>query len=67
MTEKTVVVRSDNIGFLGLLTLIFIAAKLFGAINWSWFWVLSPILLPIAFAALIFVVVWAVAVASQRR
>lgn len=29
--------------FSGLLTLIFITLKLLGKINWSWYWVLSPI------------------------
>lgn len=32
-----------KIGFFGLLTLIFITLKLTGQINWSWFWVLSPV------------------------
>lgn len=30
-------------GFVGVLTLIFIVLKLTGNINWSWLWVLSPI------------------------
>jgi hypothetical protein len=46
MSEKKVVVRSGGIGFCGLLTLLFIALKLTGYINWSWLWVLSPIWLP---------------------
>lgn len=25
------------------LALVFVAAKLFGAINWAWIWVLSPV------------------------
>ena len=29
-----------GIGFAGLLTIIFIALKLFHVINWSWLWVL---------------------------
>jgi len=38
---------SDNnsnggIGFAGLLTILFIALKLIGKINWPWIWVLSP-------------------------
>lgn len=28
-------------------TLIFIVAKLIGLISWSWFWVLSPVILPL--------------------
>ena len=37
---------TGGISFFGLLTVLFIGLKLGGAIAWSWFWVLSPILLP---------------------
>lgn len=33
---------SSGIGFVGLLTILFIALKLLGKITWSWVWVLSP-------------------------
>lgn len=36
-----------KIGFPGLLTIVFITLKLTGYIDWSWFWVLSPLLIPI--------------------
>ena len=32
-----------QIGFTGLLTILFIALKLTGYIAWSWWWVLSPL------------------------
>lgn len=32
-----------GIGFVGLLTIVFITLKLIGKITWSWWWVLSPI------------------------
>ncbi|GAA0763829.1 hypothetical protein [Clostridium sartagoforme] len=32
-----------GIGFIGLLTIVFITLKLLGIITWSWIWVLSPI------------------------
>ena len=32
-----------KIGFLGLLTLVFIVLKLTHYIDWSWVWVLSPL------------------------
>ena len=38
--------KSSGISFFGLLTLIFITLKLTKYINWSWFWVLSPSLIP---------------------
>jgi hypothetical protein len=34
---------SSGIGFLGLLTILFIALKLTGYVDWSWWLVLSPI------------------------
>jgi len=34
---------SGGIGFIGLLTILFIGLKLTGNIDWSWWWVLSPI------------------------
>lgn len=37
---------SGGIGFVGLLTILFIALKLFGVTSvatWSWWWVLSPL------------------------
>ena len=34
---------SGGIGFVGLLTIVFIVLKLTGYIDWSWLWVLSPI------------------------
>lgn len=36
-----------GIGFFGGLTLLLIAAKLWGKIDLSWFWVLSPIWIPL--------------------
>lgn len=48
-----------GIGFCGLLTIAFIVLKLIGVINWSWFWVLSPLWISIAFVMLIAMVfVW---------
>lgn len=32
-----------GMGFASLLTILFIALKLTGYINWSWWWVLSPL------------------------
>ncbi len=34
---------SSGVGFTGLLTVLFIGLKLGGVINWSWWWVLSPL------------------------
>lgn len=49
---------SGGIGFVGLLTIVFIVLKLMDVITWSWWWVLSPIwiswLVVIAFISVIF-------------
>lgn len=34
---------SSGVGLSSLLTIIFVVLKLVGVINWSWWWVLSPI------------------------
>lgn len=38
--------RSGGIGLWGLLTVLFVGLKLTDNIDWSWWWVLSPIWLP---------------------
>jgi len=47
-----------GIGFLGLLTIVFIVLKLVGTITWSWWWVLAPLWIPpaivIGFVVLVF-------------
>lgn len=48
--------NSGGIGFVELLTILFIGLKLTGYVDWSWFWVLSP--------AIFFVCLAAVAVAA---
>lgn len=54
-------VEGGGVGFLGLLTLVFITLKLTGNIDWSWWWILSPIWIPIALGLLIFLIVILVA------
>lgn len=52
---------SGGIGFFGILTIVFIVLKLTGYIDWNWFWVLSPILIPIIifiFGILIFAIIF---------
>jgi hypothetical protein len=47
---------SSGIGFTGLLAVAFIVLKLTGFIDWSWFWVLSPIWIGIAIVLIAFFV-----------
>lgn len=43
---------SGGIGLIGGLTLLFVALKLTGYIQWSWVWVLSPIWITLLIAGL---------------
>jgi hypothetical protein len=65
---------SGGIGFVGLLTIVFITLKLLGKISWPWVWVLSPLwisaLLFVGFMALILGgvgLVWFLDAALDRR
>lgn len=46
---------SGGIGFCGLLTILFIGLKLTHHIDWSWWWVLSPLWIGFALWAVIVV------------
>lgn len=46
--KSTNISTNGGIGFLGALTILFIALKLTHVIDWSWWWVLSPIWIPVA-------------------
>lgn len=48
---------SSGIGFVGLLTILFIGLKLTNYISWSWLWVLSPIWISVIIVLLIIIVV----------
>ena len=42
-----------SVGFTSILVLIFITLKLTGYIQWSWWWVLSPIWISILLAIIV--------------
>lgn len=42
---------SGGVGATGLLSIALIVLKLCGVIDWPWFWVLSPILIPALISA----------------
>ena len=48
---------SGGIGFLGVLTIVFVVLKLTHVINWSWWLVLSPSLLSVAIVIVYAIVV----------
>ena len=53
---------SSGIGFTGLLTVAFIVLKLTGFINWSWWWVLSPLWIGIVIVIVVLVIMLLIAV-----
>lgn len=62
MSKQVTVSGGSGIGFVGLLTILFIALKLTGVIAWSWWWVLSPLWIGFAlwllFVGSVLAVIW---------
>lgn len=63
--EKTKVVNK-GLGLSSILTIIFVIAKLFGVINWSWWLVFLPSIISVGLSILIiiFVIILAIIAAS---
>jgi predicted permease len=59
MSDNKTQTQTGGIGFFGLLAIVFITLKLTGYIAWSWWWVLSPLWMPLAvvlgFVAIVFI------------
>lgn len=46
---------TSGLGLTSVLTIIFVVLKLVGVINWSWWWVLSPVLIDLSLALILIV------------
>lgn len=57
---------SGGIGFVGLLTIVFITLKLTNFIQWSWWWVLSPALIGIGLWIVVIVGVLGLAIWAKK-
>jgi hypothetical protein len=57
--------NTGGIGFAGLLAIVFITLKLTGYSTWSWWWVLSPLWIPLAFVVTILLFVLIVGTATE--
>ena len=62
--------NSGELGIGSVLTIVFVVLKLVGVINWSWWWVLSPLWISFALflvAVILFLVAAAVGNVVQHR
>lgn len=61
MSDST---KSGGIGLGGVTFIVFLVLKLCGVIDWSWWWVTSPLWIPLclvlAIMLVVFLVAWAV-------
>jgi hypothetical protein len=56
---------SGGIGFIGLLTIVFIILKLTKYIAWSWWWVLSPLWISAGFTVGFLLIVFVIAAMKE--
>lgn len=49
--------QRGGISFAGLLTIVFIVLKLTHTIDWSWWWVLSPVWIPLVLFVVIVIAI----------
>jgi len=49
---------NSGIGLTGILFIVFLILKLTGNIDWSWWWVTSPLWIPVALALFVFLIVF---------
>ena len=56
----------SGVYFVGLLTVVFIVLKLIGAIDLSWWWVLSPVLISTIIVLIILAIFFVIDVWSSR-
>lgn len=58
--------KSGGLTFSSLLTVAFVVLKLCGVINWSWWWVLSPIWISVGLGIIIGVIITIVKLRSGK-
>jgi hypothetical protein len=66
MSDKNVKVDFTNPPVFTILGIIFITLKLMGHINWSWWYVLMPFWIPIAFGLLVIILMGVVALCNRN-
>lgn len=65
--SKEVAASSGGIGFFGLLTLIFVIAKIGGYIDWSWWLVFAPVIASVSLSVILVLFVLGAALVAEAR
>ena len=65
--EETSNSNYPMVGFAELLTFVFIVLKLCGVIDWSWWWVISPLLISIGITLIIIILIMFVGVKVLQK
>ena len=58
---------TSGLGLMSVLTIIFVVLKLVGTINWSWWWVLSPMWISSALYLIVIIIYVAWEVHDNRK
>ena len=56
-----------NIDSIDLITIVFVVLKLTEVIDWSWWWVLSPILISFALAIIVLIIALIIALVNKLK
>lgn len=56
-----------GIGLFGAVFIVFLVLKLTGTIDWSWWWVTSPLWIPVAVAMIVIIFLSAIAVWQTKK
>lgn len=67
MTQASNTSSGGSLGFVGALTILFVALKLTNVINWSWLWVLAPIWISWGLVLIIILIAAGVFVALEAK
>ena len=67
MSKEVSSSSSAGIGFTGVLTVLFIGLKLTGYIDWSWWWVLSPIWISAIIVVVILMAIFGIALWAHSK
>lgn len=67
MSRTAKIDKSRGNSFCGLLTILFIGLKLCGVIDWSWWWVLSPVWIPTAVAIVVLTLLLLIELSERKN